>query len=55
MPDPRYGLVDGVDKFAEVLLLAPHLDVRINLLEHWEKVLGPQESTHLPEEVEPML
>lgn len=49
MPNPDHSLVDCVDELTGVFLLAPHLDVNINLLEHRKEVFGPEQAGHLAE------
>lgn len=52
--DPDDGFVDGIDELAKVLFLASHLNVNVDLLEHWQKVLGPEQPSHLIEQVKPL-
>jgi hypothetical protein len=48
------SLFNRVDGLTQVLLLASHLDVDINLLEHWEEVLSQLEPAHLAQYGQPL-
>lgn len=49
------SLIDSVNKFTEVLFLASHLDINVDLLKDGEQVLLPEKPTHFCENIKPVL